>query len=621
MKKIIIASLCMCFFLANIFAQQEDTLKNNSDSDTIQVQSFLYNSFYSKRIQSSIDTILDTFHEYEPQLALSDYGVNLGYYASPSFKLTQPFSVQSVFFLNTVSRQWFFANNTLNRYVARKPYTSFTYSLGDFEQQHISFIHTQNYSKDLNVGIRLRYYKSMGEYSGQEVKGRHIAPWFSYTGDMYTAHGSFAFNYMSHVENGGLRRDSLIDYPLSIVMNHSDAISEKKSYQGELIQKWNVGDRPVFPDTTRTDLPLYSGALGHSFSYKKSNFMYTDNSVSVQSYPSVLYDSLYTNDSIEITHITNSLFFERYTGSSQRGFFHVGVGHEYKYEFFKDYDFMFPQRDWNSLFYEGQFLYSLSNVDFEHTHKWYMVGAYSDDFSAHTQADIFDIHIFQNPVSFSLEYDVSRKKQQGILQHFQSNHVTWDRDNVPVFHQKIAGTLSIPYFNIDLAGSLSQINNMMYFSSDLQLHQLSSRTFVTQMEVRKKTRIWNFVLDNRFVYQNVESHAVDLPEWISYNAVYYAGSVYKNLIKTHIGCDFLWFSEYNAPLYMPSLGVFAHQETDMIGNYPISQAFISIKYKPIRISFKYKGLYSQFVDKNFLFPHYPQQSGSFSLAVSWFFFN
>jgi hypothetical protein len=618
MKKILCV-VCFFGFLNFAFSQNQDSVQ--VDSIIVHtVEAFRYNDTYTKRISSAIDTSIDVFHEFEPHQPLSEYHVNLGYFGSPSFSLTNPQQFSSHFFIQPFYERLFLKDN-MNQYIARKPYTTFTYSSGDLEQQHISFIHTQNYSKDLNVGIRLRYYKSNGEYSNQVVSGRHISPWFSYTGDMYSIHGMYAFNYLSHDENGGLIRDSLIEYPLSMIMNLSDAHSEKKYQEGELVQKWNLGSRSLIPDTSRVHMPHYSQAFGHALSFEKSDFVYIDNDIPASYYPAILFDSTKTHDTILVSHLTNTLFYE-FSENGERDFVaHVGIGHTYSFDSFRDYLNEFPDKTYNSFFYEGYVLYETSMFDIDHTHDIVLAGYFAGDYNSHTTLSRSDFMLGNHANSIEIQYDVSRQTPEGILEHFQSNHVVWDTDFEPVFSQKIGGTLSSDFENISLSASLLQINNMVYLSDDLDLQQLSSRTFVTQFEIRKKTHLWRFVLDNRAVFQRVESHALDLPEWISYNAVYYSGKVFKNLIETHIGFDFMWFSKYNAPSYIPSLSVFAYQNNQEIGHYPITQIFVSLKYKPVRISLKYKGLYSALVEKNFLFPHYPQQSGSLSFALSWFFFN
>jgi hypothetical protein len=607
--------VCFSAFLNFAFSQNQDSL--HVDSVVHNIETFQYNDRYTKRTFFEIDTSIDVFHEFEPHQPLSEYSVNLGYYGSQSFSLTEYQPVTAHFFLQPFHER-LFSNHNQHNFIARKPYTSFTYSGGNYEQQHISFIHTQNYSKDLNVGIRLRYYKSNGEYSNQVVSGRHIAPWFSYTGDMYSIHGTYAFNYLSHFENGGLVRDSLIDYPLSIIMNLSDAHSEKKFQEGELVQKWNLGSRPLISDTNRLDLPYYKHAFGHSLSFEKSEFVYTDKAIPKSFYSAVLFDSTQTNDSVRVSHLTNTLFYE-YSHRGLHSFIaHVALGHTYGSDMYKDYLHIFPEQYHNSFFYEGNMVYETDVFEIENEHKIIAVGDFAGDYNSHTALSFSNV-FFENAVD--IYYDISRSSADGILEQFQSNHVVWNNSCEPMFMQKIGGNLQSDVGNVTLSASLSQINDMLYFTDDADLKQASSRTFITQLEIQKKTHIWHFVLDNRAVYQRVESHVLDLPEWISYNALYYSGKVFRNLIETHIGFDFMWFSEYFAPTYVPTLGVFAFQNNQNIGNFPITQAFVSLKYKPIRISLKYNGLYSELVEKNFLFPHYPQQSGSFSFALSWFFFN
>jgi len=624
--KIGFSILFFCFVLFGR-SQHIDTLshtethpKTDTLSDPI-IELFQYNANFTKRSSVLIDTSITHFQDYEPHMPLSHNAITLGYFAAPSLSLTSIQEFSSHFYQNPYLHR-LFTNNSSVFCVARKPFTLITYSSGSFDEQQVSFFHTQNYSKDLNAGLRIRYYKSQGEYSAQAVSGRHISPWVSYTGDMYSFHALYSYNLIAHDENGGLIRDSLIDYPLSMIMNLSQAKSEKNFQEGLFIQKWNLGKRPLIPDTSRSALPVYKTAFGHAVSFKKSQFVYTDNKVSSLFYPQIFIDSLQTSDTTKHVDIRNTVFFETLQGAHKNTSVHVGVGHAYSSDVFFDALYQYPQTYWNSFFYEGELIQkNILGFNFEHNHTLYLYGVTASDYEINNELSKNFIFAQKHPMALSVKYDISQNQPFGALSQYQSNHASWNVERTPIFRQQVQGKLISQTGNIDVSASLLQINNLMYVNENLDLLQLQSRTFLTQISLRKQTKLWHLYFDNRITYQRIESHAVSLPEYVSYNAVYITARFLRNLIQTNIGFDGLWFSEFYTASYKPSLGIFAYQNSEVVGGYPIVNAFVSIKYKPVRILLKYNGLYTAIMGKNFIIPHYPQQSSVFSFAVSWHFFN
>ena len=609
------------------YSQNPDTvsykqIQHNTDSVTVPViEMFQYNVNFTKRSPIIIDTSIIHFQDYEPHMSLSQNAITLGFFAAPSLSLTTVQEFSSHFYKNPYVNR-LFTNSSSVFGVARKPFTLITYSSGSFDEQQVRFFHTQNYSKDLNVGLQIRYYKSQGEYSAQAVSGRHLSPWISYTGILYSIHALYSYNVIAHDENGGLIRDSLIDYPLSMIMNLSQAKSEKNFQEGLLIQKWNLGKRPVLSDTSRLAMPFYKTAFGHTISYKKSQFVYTDNKVSSLFYPQIFIDSLQTTDTTKNVDIRNTLFFETVQGATKNTCVHMGVGHAYSSDVFFDAFYQYPQTYWNSFFYEGELIQkNILGFNFEHNHTLYLYGVTASDYEINNELSKNFNFAHKHAMTLIVEYDISQNQPYGFLSQYQSNHASWNLERTPIFRQQIQGKLISKTGNIDVSASLLQINNLMYVNENLDLLQLQSRTFLTQISLRKQTKMWHFYFDNRITYQRIESHAVSLPEFVSYNAVYVTARFLRNLIQTNIGFDGLWFSEFYTASYKPSLGIFAYQNSEVIGGYPIVNAFVSIKYKPVRILLKYNGLYTAIMGKNFIIPHYPQQSSIFSFAVSWHFFN
>jgi len=605
-----------------LFASPVDSLKQNVSSDNI--QAFKYNTFFTSRERVIVDTTEDNFYEYTSSRQISDYAINLGYFGSPTYSLKEPALYSNAVYLPAITNQYYTTENS-TFYNVKKPFTVLTYSQGAFSEQQAQFLHTQNYSKDLNVGLRLNYYQSNGYADFNIVGGKHISPWISYMGDLYSIHAVYNFNSIGNKETGGLENDSTINNVDTYTIALSQAQSQKRIQDGSIIQKWNIAKSRVLPDTLRITIPSYKYTIGHSLKYQKTQMDYYDKSVDVNFYPQIFRDSVSTYDTIRTKTISNSVFFEYdrlYKGNKQ--LFHFGFGQEYEYCNYFDNRNAFPKEYWNSLFYQAHMLFEYKNngvLDFNL--KSYLTGDKSQDIESSINYSSEFFTSSKLATQLQLYYSMSNKQELGVLREYQSNHSQWLGINQfkPVFNQEVGGKLALTKAHLDIQASLLQINNMYYFNTNWELQQLDGRSFLTQLEVRRNTKIWDIHIVNSILYQLSESKAFELPSLGTYNSLYYQSSLFHDLLQCKIGLEGLWYTNYSAPTYIPTLGVFANQDEIQLGETPIVNAFISLKYKPVRVLIKYNGLYSKIFEKKFLVQHYPQQTGYLAVAVSWIFYN
>ncbi len=614
----IVFLIILILFGQKVFAHNVDSTKTEKPV----ISAYKYNSNFTKRYKADLDTAIEKFHEYEPQSNSSNYTVDLGYYGAPSFSLLAPTNISQEFFVESISEQLFTVENA-TYYNTLRPFTTIMFSAGANSEQNLSLLHTQNVTKDLNVGTRMRFYKSLGEYEPQGAGSRHISPWVTYTGDKYSIHFIYDYNYHANDENGGLVHDSLIDYPSSYLMNVSSANSRKEYHDAFLIQKWNLSGKNKVFDSTRIEMPRYKHSIGHSLYYNKAKLFFEDDNISGDFYPYLYYDSLETYDTTISRNIINKLFFESTIGKEKNsGLLHVGAGLDYLYQSYMDYEYDFLKKDSYTPFVDLHFQYTVFNhLEIETNNRYDLIFNKPPGFSSENSFKYLLYNKGSKNIVTSLYYNVSQDNPKGLLTNYNSNHIKWSNEAKNVFKQKVGLTLKSDFGNIEFQASFSQINNALYFDSDWTMNQAADPSFIAQVQLRKLTKIWNFYLDNSIIYQKVKSNAFSLPELLSYNSVYYKGRFFRKLVTFKIGLDGLWHTKYNAPSYIPTIGAFANQDEILIGNYPSINVFLSLKYKPIRIMLKYKGLYSDIFNKNFVTVNYPQQSGYIAFALSWSFYN
>ena len=98
------------------------------------------------------------------------------------------------------------------------------------------------------------------------------------------------------------------------------------------------------------------------------------------------------------------------------------------------------------------------------------------------------------------------------------------------------------------------------------------------------------------------------------------------VLSVNFGADVRYFTEYNAPEYVPQLAQYAVQENSevktKVGNYPIVDVYCNFKLKQCRFFVMMSHVNAGMgLPKYFLTPHYPLNERVLRLGLSWNFFN
>ncbi|OFX89911.1 MAG: hypothetical protein A2W99_08915 [Bacteroidetes bacterium GWF2_33_16] len=206
MKRIgIIFFLLFIFFTPRLYGQVDSLSERLLYNWTI-------NPFDLNPDYSDLDTILNEFQHFNPLLRntiSNNYLGNLGTAAQSKiyfdrrknesgFLFSEPYSV---YFHLPYEQRYF---NT------KRQFTLLNYSSGgprEESEQAVGILHTQNVTKDFNVGIDYDLISSAGRYQNQktQIHGATIFSSFKWKG--YRVHGNYTINKVSNEENGGI--DSL----------------------------------------------------------------------------------------------------------------------------------------------------------------------------------------------------------------------------------------------------------------------------------------------------------------------------------------------------------------------------------------------------------------------------
>ncbi|MDR1761320.1 MAG: putative porin [Bacteroidales bacterium] len=642
MKKNILPFLFLFCILHSAFAQmptminpmaqsnewQEDTTLVYKDDTLVrkkEIKVWQYNSFFTAREESSVDTMHLRFFEYEPSALLSSYSTDLGQFASPAFSLrAMPVKNTVPFWLLALSGL-FYDSESMPVYNVTVPYSLLTYSGGMHKEQQVRFTHTQNVNKDLNIGIYLQYYKSVGvESQRQQVHGSNIAPWVAYNGNRFSTYFRFNFNNLERQENGGIQRDNLLakDSVLSFRMSNAQSTIGYNSML--FVQKWNLMPKPIL-DSSSLEMPHYPLALGVKLDYKKSNFWYSDLNVKLENYRNLFYDSLKMLDTALFKMITPIVFVEgEIRRSNQILQVLVGAGNEYQYNYYRDYDLKFPKVHDNHYFVTGTARYTQKLFSIYHEQKYCDNGDYSTG-NKFTMA----VPMWKNyNLNLRAQYDYSYETPHTFYERYASNTVEWNKNRASESRHHAGGELFSEFGNITLRADYYRVENYIHFTAEGSVAQTFDAAQATILEAKKTTNLRWLSLQNGIIYQKSTIAGTSTPTWATYNSAAVRFKFYRKLIDCLLGAEALYYPKYFAPQFIPALSVYAPQNEKELGDFPIVNAFLTIKYKPIRFMLKYNGVYSQLKslyteqeERNFLALHYPQQSAYLVFSASWLFYN
>jgi len=616
MNKIYFVFLCFIVSFFQGYSQSPDSLT------TKHITLWHYQEYMQSKQQVAIDTTHAEFFEFQPNAHISKYELDLGSFASPAFSLEySPLSLNPWFIHPFLHSQR--ASQSLLFYNAPRPYTELYYSGSQFQQQQVNVLHTQNYSRYLNAGVRLHYYKSIGEYAPQTFAGKQVAPWIMYNGSRISAYSKYAMYSYDFDVNGGILDDSLLRKP-HFIMSLQNAHSKVIHHTASNLIKWNVLQKPVSIDTTNCNLIQYPLALGYTIHYDSYSHMYSHSNLPKNWYAKTLWDTLNTKDTTLVSEIKNAVFIEL-NGNKTFANYNaiVSFGHQYNHTNMRMYDASYPNEFANSLFVNtnltGDFNPIALQVRGNYLH--YMWGEYKGN----NTLDIFISKDFEiapnNPLQVTFGFTNSNLKPQGIFNRYISNHYVWNNSFNQQHIQNLTFQTIFIKYKLQLDISKYYLQNYLYFNTKGMLLQSSESAQAFFAKVNKVSQIWKLTCSNGILLQTNSASGIDYPQWATYNSIAFRNIVYKKLIDTYIGIEGLLYPKYFVPQYNTSLNVFTQQFDKEIGGYPHVNAFFTIKYKPVRFMVTYNGLYTALYGKNFIALHYPQQSGYVTFAVSWLFYN
>ena len=255
--------------------------------------------------------------------------------------------------------------------------------------------------------------------------------------------------------------------------------------------------------------------------------------------------------------------------------------------------------------------------------KYYPSGYRGGDFALNAHIAL-TAKIRSNPVILSGRFSQTMQSPSYWEENLFSNHYVWFNSFEKEDETRFEVSLEIPAWALEIKAWQGVVSNKIYYDATSMTQQESGAISMTSLYARKDFRLGGFHFDHRALMQwSSNQDVIPVPTVSAYLSYYYEFWVKSNVLRMQLGFDGKLNTKYYAPSYNPALASFYNQREYKIGNYPYIDAFVTAKWKRMRIFLKYQhanmGLFGN--GQYMTAAGYAQNPGMFKMGISWGFYD
>ena len=544
-------------------------------------------------------------------------------------------------------------------YNCKTPFSNLSYLESGqkrYREEHFELIHTQNIDPSTSANITYRARSTMGQYDWQRTKNHALSLGFAHTGKRYSVHAAYMNNLIDARENGGVVgewaiADTTFEMPSGVPMRLADAKAENHYRNNAIVIKQAYAiplQRVTEYDFSIADLSAVY--IGHQLEYNTWSKVYTDQRATytnsrdhfdketgkwvsvggLEYYDNWFIDPRKSRDSISERLLSNK-FYVQIQPWDRDGVISTidgGVGidlHTYSYLRPEDYVAGRVTKDKRTSWY----LYGGTGgkikryADWGVDAKYYPSGYRGGDFSMDGNV-VLRAYIRELPLILSGRFKQEFRSPAYWQENLLSNHYMWFNSFDKESETRLEVNFSVPSIALELGFWQGIMGNMIYYDSSSNIQQHSDIVSLTSLYARKDFRVAGFHFDHRALVQiSSDERVLPVPALSAFLSYYYEFWVRRDVLRVQLGVDARYNSRYYAPSYNPALSAFFNQRDVRVGDYPYVDAFLSAKWKRMRILLKYQhanqGLFGN--GEYFQVARYPLNPGMFKIGISWSFYD
>jgi len=565
---------------------------------------------------------------------------------SPDFKFSQPYDTYT------------YRMENVPFYNSKTPYLNMTYLESGqkrYREEHFEITTAHNASPSTGFNVNYKARGTRGLYDWQSTKNHNLSVAFNHTGKRYSVHAAYVHNKISQRENGGAVglwavADTTFEHPSGVPMKLAEAQAENV-YRNNLFfikQAYAIPFVPVTDyDFSVATLPAVY--VGHIFEYNSWTKLYTDKRATYTdergeiddkgNYKAVekeYYENWYispttTRDSIRERVVSNRVFVEAQPWDRNGAVGRLGGGVGLDLHYYSQFDFSsylagkYKVDKRTSWYAYGAISGKIRRaVDWGADVKYYPSEYRGGDLSLNGHLTL-TARFRGHPVILSGRFSQTRLSPSYWQENLFSNHYVWSNSFKKEDETRIEVSLKIPSWALEFGAWQGVVSNKIYNGANSLPAQESSAISLTSLYARKDFRIGGLHLDHRVLLQwSTNQEVIPVPLCSAYLSYYYEFWVEKkHVLRMQIGIDGRYNTAFHAPSYNPALSAFYNQRDYKVGGYPYLDAYITAKWKRMRIFLKYQhanmGLFGN--GEYMTLAGYPQNPGMFKWGVSWGFYD
>ena len=525
-----------------------------------------------------------------------------------------------------------------------------------YREEHFELVHSQNINPSTSANVSYKARSTMGRYDWQRTKNHALSVGVAHTGKRYSIHAAYMNNMVDTRENGGVVgewaiADTVFEMPSGVPMRLASSEAHNKYRNNAVFVKQAIAiplERVTEYDFSVADLSAIY--VGHQFEYNSWSKVYTDkrgtysnergnynketgeweSEDNLSYYDDWFISPETTRDSISERLISNKLFvqvqpWDRYGAIST---IDGGVGydiHTYSYLRLQDYVRGDMTRDKRSSWY----IYGAASgmikryADWRADAKYHPSGYRGGDLSAGGEITL-RAFIREHPLILTGRFRYELRSPGYWHENLFSNHYVWFNSFDKESETRFEVNFSVPDIALEVGAWQGVMTNMIYYGNDSRVAQSPGTVSLTSLYARKDFRFAGFHLDHRALVQiSSDEHVLPVPTFSAYLSYYYEFWVVRDVLRVQVGLDGRFNTAYYAPGYNPALSAFYNQREVKIGNYPYLDAFVSAKWKRMRILLKLQHLNQNLFGNGeyFQVARYPLNPRMFKFGISWSFYD
>ncbi len=525
-----------------------------------------------------------------------------------------------------------------------------------YREEHFELVHSQNINPSTSANVSYKARSTMGRYDWQRTKNHALSVGVAHTGKRYSIHAAYMNNMVDTRENGGVVgewaiADTVFEMPSGVPMRLASSEAHNKYRNNAVFVKQAIAiplERVTEYDFSVADLSAIY--VGHQFEYNSWSKVYTDkrgtysnergnynketgeweSEDNLSYYDDWFISPETTRDSISERLISNKLFvqvqpWDRYGAIST---IDGGVGydiHTYSYLRLQDYVRGDMTRDKRSSWY----IYGAASgmikryADWRADAKYHPSGYRGGDLSAGGEITL-RAFIREHPLILTGRFRYELRSPGYWHENLFSNHYVWFNSFDKESETRFEVNFSVPDIALEVGAWQGVMTNMIYYGNDSRVAQNPGTVSLTSLYARKDFRFAGFHLDHRALVQiTSDEHVLPVPTFSAYLSYYYEFWVVRDVLRVQVGLDGRFNTAYYAPGYNPALSAFYNQREVKIGNYPYLDAFVSAKWKRMRILLKLQHLNQNLFGNGeyFQVARYPLNPRMFKFGISWSFYD